>query len=65
MKAMQYEKTPIRPLAKSKGALKLTTDMTKLSTLNILRYLYRRHDTSVWIVLFWLSVAVAIFNKLG
>lgn len=63
---MQYEKEPLRKaLVKRKAMAKLTTDMTKLSSLNILRYLYKRHKADVWVVAFFGSWAVYAFIKLG
>lgn len=65
-KAMEYEKTPFtRPLAKRKASLKMSTDMTKLGTFNIVRFLYRRHRADVWIAAFWSIVALDIWIKLG
>ncbi len=62
---MKYEKAPITALIKRKSVAKLTTDMSKLSSLNILRYLYKRHDTSVWIFACAMSWALIIWIKLG
>lgn len=61
---MQYEKTA-KALIKRKAVAKLTTDMSKLSTLNIMRYLYKRHDASVWIFACMTTWAVIIWLKIG
>lgn len=44
---MTYEKVPIRRVIKRKAVAKYTTDMSKLSTLRILSYLYKRHQVII------------------
>lgn len=62
---MKYEKAPIKKLIKRKAVAKMTTDMSKLSTLNVLRYLYTRHRAEIWITGFWLLLAGNVWAKLG
>jgi hypothetical protein len=50
---MKYEETPIKPkqFIKRKSVMKLTNDITKLPTHEILRRLYKRHSVGVWMTL--------------
>lgn len=64
--SMTFEQAPLaKALIKRKMPAKLTHDMRRLSTLNILRFLYKRHRASVWITGFWLVIAFDIWVKLG
>lgn len=64
--SITYDQAPLaKALIKRKMPAKLTTDMKRLSTLNILRYLYKRHRAELWITGFWLVIACNIWIKLG
>lgn len=64
--AMTYERVPLkRTHLKRKAMNKLNNDITVMSTPEVLRRLYKRHEVGVWetiTVISWIAILVSKFN---
>lgn len=63
--AMTYERTPRTRLRFRSFTAKQTNDITKLSTPEVLRRLYHRHELLVWEAATILTWIWLIWEKLG
>lgn len=62
---MEYIKTPlVRPLIRSKWAANKTNDINKLSTLRVLMFVYKRHETDILTVIVASTWALILVGKL-
>lgn len=61
---MRYEKTPVK-IIRRKAIAKMTNDITKLSTLEILRRLFKRHETLVLYLALTMTWTMIFIHALG